>query len=124
VHQQGARAGRRRTQRRRLLSLDAHHGWLMLAEKTVQLESIYINRFTTGLYTQRSPLVPPVSIVGVNQIPRRDAFIDGLNVELTNAMTVIRRPGFSKYSTQALSGGEIVRSFFGFRNNSGTNRVM
>lgn len=66
--------------------------------------SEYIQRFQTGLYVQRNPLVSPGN--------RPDTLIDGLNVELTNNMSIARRAGFTKFSTAQLAPTEVVNEFF------------
>ncbi|MCU1301731.1 MAG: hypothetical protein JWQ87_2015 [Candidatus Sulfotelmatobacter sp.] len=62
--------------------------------------SIYINRWITGLVTQRNPFVqsggrPDYRFYG----GRPDTLIDGLNMEVTNSGTLKRRPGFSSFSS-------------------------
>jgi len=88
------------------------------------LENLYINRWITGLYVQRSPLVAPVSYIGQQQIIRHDALIDGLNMELKNDFTIRRRPGTSKYSTVQLANDEIIRSFYSFRDVTNSVRIV
>lgn len=85
---------------------------------------IYINRFITGLSTNRSPLVTPYTFSGLTRVDRIDALIDGVNVEVTNQATLKRRPGFSKHSTAALGGSDIPRDFYSFRDSVGTIRVV
>jgi len=60
-----------------------------------------INRFQAGLVTQRNPLNSPYSIVGMNVVTHYDALIDGLNVEVSNFNTLIRRFGFTAFSTNS-----------------------
>lgn len=67
--------------------------------KPAQPLSIYINRWITGLVTQRNPFVqsggrPDYRFYG----GRPDTLIDGLNMEVTNSGTLKRRPGFSSFS--------------------------
>lgn len=75
-----------------------------------QPSPIYINRFITGLNTNRSPLITPFSTVGLSMITRTDALIDGLNIELTPQMTLARRPGTLLFFPSGLSAGEVVRN--------------
>lgn len=70
-----------------------------------------INRWFTGLVTQRSPLNTPFSFVGLNMIQRNDALIGGLNVEVTNRHTLARRPGFPSYCTTAFASNETALAF-------------
>jgi len=72
----------------------------------------------TGLYTQRNPLVTPFSVVGLHMIERKDALIGGANVELTNRMTLARRPGFTKWDPNQLGASEIPRVFVSDRDTS------
>ncbi len=74
---------------------------------------LYINRWSTGLYTNRSALFPPAG----NLI---DALIDGLNVEVTNQLTLARRPGFSKFSTVQLDVSETPLDIAHFHPQSGS----
>jgi hypothetical protein len=62
-----------------------------------------INRFQAGLVTQRNPLNSPFSIVGMNVVTHYDALIDGLNTEVSNFNTLIRRYGFTAFSANSLS---------------------
>lgn len=69
--------------------------------------------FFSGLWTQRSPFGSPDSRYYTKFIGgRTDILIDGLNVELTNYGTLIRRPGFIPYSTDNVGSGPL--SFYSF----------
>lgn len=74
---------------------------------------IYTARFLTGLWLQRSPLRDPSTRVEAYYGGRPEALISGVNIELTNALTLARRPGTSAYSLQTVS--EAVNSFYSFR---------
>ena len=87
-------------------------------------QPLYIDRFMTGLYTQRSPVVTPFSFLGLQRLDRFDALWDGSNVELSSVLTLQRRPGFVKYCSAALGAGEIPRRFYAFRNLDGVIRLM
>lgn len=63
---------------------------------------VSIDRWTSGLRTQRNPLVTPVLVQGQHVISRNDTLIDGLNMELSNRETMERRPGFTKQSTHTV----------------------
>lgn len=63
-----------------------------------------VNRFHAGLYTYRNPLVVPVKNMGGNMVPMIDALADGLNMEITNRMTIRRRPGFSLSNPNPIDG--------------------
>lgn len=62
---------------------------------------LWTGRFVTGLWTQRSPLRDAASTRLEEKFygPRGDAFIAGSNIELSNRLTAIRRPGHSVYNT-------------------------
>lgn len=62
-----------------------------------------INRFQAGLVTQRNPLNSPFSVVGLNVVTHYDALIDGHDVEISNFNTLIRRFGFTAFSTNSIS---------------------
>jgi hypothetical protein len=69
--------------------------------------------FFSGLYTQRSPFGSPdgryySKVLG----GRTDILIDGLNTELTNYGTLIRRPGTQSYSSVSL--GSTPLTFYSF----------
>ena len=87
--------------------------------KRVQFDSLYINEFGTGLWTNRSPLN---NTAGGR--PHQDALLDGDNVEVSNSRTLKRRPGFVKFSTIQLGSSEVPRQFYSFRNLSAVVRVM
>lgn len=80
---------------------------------------IYIRRFFTGLYTNRSPLLPPGSRVDERFYGGRpDALLDGLNIELSSAGILQRRPGFVAYSTATLPNP--AQAFYSWRNLAGS----
>jgi hypothetical protein len=75
---------------------------------------LYFNRFFAGLYLQRSPLRDPSQVVYEKYYGGRpDALIAGQNVELTNKLTLVRRPGCTQYSSATFS--EAVNSFYAFK---------
>lgn len=86
--------------------------------KIVPFDSIFINQFGTGLWTNRSPLAREL-----DGQQRGDSLIDGLNIEVTNQRTLKRRPGVARYSDQQLVAGEIPRTFHMFRDEGG-HRLM
>lgn len=64
---------------------------------------ITVQRFFSGLWTQRSPFSSPDNRYTSRYLGGRpDILIDGANVELTNYNTLIRRPGFTLYSSATL----------------------
>jgi hypothetical protein len=61
---------------------------------------IHVARMETGLFTNRSPLHDPATfIVSKFYGGYIDALIDGSNMEVTNQLTLARRPGLSQWST-------------------------
>src|SRR4051812_2091532 len=91
-----------------------------MAGQSQKPQPMYINRFFTGLYTQRNLFVSPYTFSGLFKIDRFDALVDGLNVELTNRMTLQRRPGFPRYCSTQLGVNDIPQNAYSFRNLSGT----
>ena len=61
---------------------------------------IHIARMETGLFTNRSPIHDPAAFV-ISKFYGGyvDALIDGSNMEVSNALTLIRRPGLSEWSS-------------------------
>lgn len=69
--------------------------------------------FFSGLYTQRSPFGSPDSRYYAKVLGgRTDILIDGMNTELTNYGTLIRRPGNPLYSSVSL--GSTPLTFYSF----------
>jgi len=63
--------------------------------KQTRFASIYTGRWSSGLWTNRSPLRDANTTRLVEKFygPAGDALIDGLNTEVTNRLTLARRPG-------------------------------
>ncbi|HEX3091218.1 MAG TPA: hypothetical protein VHW72_01280 [Candidatus Angelobacter sp.] len=78
-----------------------------------------IKYFRAGLYTRRSALFAPLRVVGVQVVVMNDALIDGQDMELLDTYQLQRRPGFSRFCSQQLAGGEIVNAFYGHRSATG-----
>jgi len=68
-------------------------------EKPVKATPLYVGRNTTGLWTNRSPLRDAATgrISEKYYGPSGDAMIAGSNVEVTNRLTLSRRPGHPQY---------------------------
>lgn len=81
---------------------------------------LFVNRFQTGLYTNRGPLYTPISALGLQVLSRQDTLWDGQNVQITPQFTLRRRYGTSKACSSAFGGGEFPLAFFSFQNLSGT----
>jgi hypothetical protein len=86
--------------------------------------ALYINEFTSGLYTQRSPLVTPTTSIGLSTVVRMDVLADGLNTEMTNRSTIGRRPGYSRYCSAAFGASDYPLNFHSFRNLSGAVKLL
>jgi hypothetical protein len=86
-------------------------------------DDMYINKWWTGLVTQRSPLFVPVSALGNQVVARHDSLLDGTNIEVSPNMTLVRRPGFPAYCSTSL-GAEKPLQFFSFKNTAGTIKAM
>ena len=69
------------------------------SEKRVKATPLYVGRNTTGLWTNRSPLrdANTSRISEKYYGPSGDAMIAGSNVEVTNRLTLTRRPGNPQY---------------------------
>jgi hypothetical protein len=93
-------------------------------KRNIESGGIYINKWTTGLYNNRSPLFVPISAMGLQMISRMDTLWDGLNADLSHQMTLQRRPGFLRYCSTAFSSSEYPQQFFSFKNTSGTIKAM
>jgi hypothetical protein len=88
--------------------------------RNVEAQGIWIQRWMTGLVTQRSPLFTPISAMGLQFISRMDALIDGQNMEISPIMTLIRRPAYPRYCSTAFGATDYPLNFFSFENTSGT----
>jgi hypothetical protein len=83
-------------------------------DKQPKFASLFRSFFFTGAWTQRSPLNDPgTRIEKLYYGGRQDALITGVNIELSNNLTLIRRPGTSAYSLQSVN--EAVNSFYSFK---------
>lgn len=70
--------------------------------KPTRFTSIFTSRFFTGLWVQRNPFRDAGSTRYEEKFlgTRGDSLIDGSNVEITNRLSVARRPGQSVYNSQ------------------------
>jgi hypothetical protein len=84
------------------------------AQKPTRYSSLTVNRQFTGLWSQRNPLRDAASTRLEEKFygGRGDALIDGSNVEISNRLTLIRRPGQSVYNSQTFSA---VDQFYAFK---------
>ena len=83
---------------------------------------LQISRFYTGLYTFRNPLIVPVKMMGRRIIELYDAIQSGVNMEITNTLTLKRRPGYVSYNTNLIPG--IPLHFYSFKPSSFPGQVF
>jgi hypothetical protein len=82
--------------------------------KQTHYAPLWTSLFFTGLWCQRNPLRSPGTRVETLYYGgRNEAIISGVNIELTNLLTLSRRPGVSQYSLQTV--GEAINSFYSFK---------
>lgn len=85
---------------------------------------LYINKFQTGMYSERGPLFTPLSAMGVQVLARQDSLWDGLNIEISPKMTLQRRFGYSRYCSTQFGVSDFPQAFYSFKNLSGTIKAM
>lgn len=91
-------------------------------QKQPKYVPLFIDKELTGLYTQRSVLHDPSDVVTKSYGGRPDALIDGRNIELSNNLTLKRRPGLTDFSTAVYPTAPNVG--FAFTLLDGTVRVI
>ena len=92
-------------------------------QKQPRYAPIFIDRTFTGLYTQRAVLHDPADVVTSKFYGGRpDALLDGRNVELTNRLTLQRRPGLTPFSCATYPTAPLT--YFSFQLTDGTIRVI
>jgi len=82
--------------------------------------NLFLNKFWTGIYQNRSPLFTPISVLGIQLVARQDALIDGENLQLTPQFTLRRRYGFQRSCTSAFGSSEWPLAYFSFEELNGT----
>lgn len=90
---------------------------------------LHTNRFFLGLWTNRSPLRAPTGVIYENyyKLGGTDAMLGGTNVEVSNRLTVCRRPGNTAGLNPYISSTnipDIPDSFYSFHEIGGTIRVF
>ena len=88
--------------------------------QSIEAGTIYIPKFMSGLFTQRNPLAPVLSQMGIQVIQKLDALYGGLNMEMSLDNTLVRRPGFPAISTATFGASEWPLTYYGFKNLAGT----
>lgn len=93
--------------------------------KNHKFRPLWTNRWFSGLVTQRNPLRSAGSFYEERYFGSRgDALIDGLNIEISNRLTPIRRPGNSVYNSQTFTAVDFFYDFHLFNSNSEQIKVM
>jgi hypothetical protein len=75
-------------------------------------KGLHINRWIAGLHTNRAAISTPFRVSNGRTIVYHDALIDGSNVEISPANTLVRRPGWSKQCT-ASYGSDVPKAIQG-----------
>lgn len=93
------------------------------ATKPTHRAPIYTGRWSSGLWTNRSPLRDANTTRLTEKFygPAGDALIAGSNAEITNRLTLARRPGNSVYDSNSYSA---VNGFHDFRLFSATDEQL
>lgn len=92
-------------------------------QKQPKYAPLLIDKAFTGLYTQRNPLHDPSSVIETKFYGGRpDALWSGINVELTNRLTLQRRPGLSPFSPTLYPAAP--NTAFSFELTNGTIQVI
>lgn len=94
--------------------------------KPTRYTGLWNASWTSGLYTNRSPFREgPVTRQEARYIgARNDCFWDGSNIEISQKLTPIRRPGNSQYNTSTFSSINAFYEFRLFNTNTETIKVM
>lgn len=84
------------------------------AQKPTRFAPIYTGRWSSGLWTNRSPLRDANTTRLTEKFygPSGDALIDGLNTEITTRLTLARRPGNPVYDSNSWTS---IDRFYSFR---------
>lgn len=98
-------------------------------DKESRWAPIFTNRFFLGLWTNRNPLRAPTGVIYERyyQLGGTDALIAGGNVELSNRLTICRRPGNTAGLSTFISSApvpDVPDSFYSFHEIGGTVRVL
>ena len=98
-------------------------------DKETRFAPIWVDRFFAGLFTNRNFLRSPFGalIAAFYHVAGLDALVGGLNVEVSNQLTLIRRPGNTAgYSNLIPSANlpDTPDSFYSFHEITGTIRII
>lgn len=95
--------------------------------KPTRYATIYTDAIFTGLWTQRSQLRDAATSYLIRKFysgSRYESLIDGSNVEVTNSLTLARRPGLSVYNSATFPAIDSFYEFRSFVNNAEVIHVM
>jgi hypothetical protein len=92
--------------------------------KPTRFAPIWTDTFFSGLVTQRNPLRGNQSHLVQRYYPTYDALIDGSNVEISNRLTPIRRPGNSVYNSATWTNVDAFYNFNLFNANTEQIKVI
>lgn len=88
---------------------------------------IFTDRFFLGYVTNRNKLRSPLGAYYSKFITSNDALIDGTNIEVSNRLTLIRRPGNTAGLTSFLFNGnipDVPDNFYSFHETTGVVRIF
>src|SRR5882724_10507686 len=99
------------------------------SEKDSGWAPIFSNRFFLGLWTNRNPLRAPTGVIYEQyyKLGGTDALIAGNNVEVSNRLTICRRPGNTAGLSTFISSANVpdtIDSFYSFHEIGGNIRVF
>lgn len=94
-------------------------------QKQPKYVPIFIDRAFTGLYTQRAVLHDPSDIYTARYYGGRpDALLGGRNIELSNRLTLQRRPGLVSFGSSSAVYPTAPNRAFSFQLSNGTIQVI
>ena len=88
---------------------------------------LFTDRFFLGYVTNRNKLRSPLSAYASRYITSNDALVAGKNIEVSNRLTLIRRPGNTAGIASFLYSGnipDVPDNFYAFHEINGTIRVF
>ena len=94
--------------------------------KPTRYSSLWTETWSSGIWTNRNPLRsgPTTHNEAKYYGPRNDCFWDGLNIEISQRLTCVRRPGQSVYNSQTFAAVDAFYEFRLFNTNTETIKVM
>src|ERR1039458_1842569 len=88
-------------------------------KRNLENGQIFIPRWHSGVNVNRSPLSTPLSAFGMQIISNYDTLWGGSNMELSQQNTLVRRPGYPTFCTQAFGPSEWPLAFYSYKSLSG-----